>query len=263
MPYMIEVSHLAKEFRSARSPVLNPFFSKKKETTLAVDNISMGVRKGESFGILGENGAGKTTLIKMLCCLILPTSGSAKVGGFDILTDIEEVKATIGLVSSDERSFYWRLTGRQNLHFFSSLHNLSRVKARSRIGEIADCLEIKELDKRFQEYSAGMKQKLAFARAFINDPDILLIDEPTRSLDSKTAWRLREFIKEKFILRQNKTVLFATHNLDEAEYLADRLAIMNKGRIAASGTINELQEKAGNAFATLKEIFNCFTEKRH
>lgn len=257
MPFAIEANHLAKEFRRS------DFFSKKKQVTLAVNDISLEVRKGESFGILGENGAGKTTFIKMLCCLILPTRGTAKVAGRDVLKDGEKIKGTIGLVSGDERSFYWRLTGRQNLHFFSSLYNLSRAQARTRTAEIVDFLEIKEPDKRFQEYSAGMKQKLAFARAFINDPAVLFVDEPTRSLDPEAAERLRDFIKEKLIRRQNKTIFFATHNLHEAEYLADRLAIMNKGRITALGTMCELQKLTGNALTTLKDIFKYFTERKN
>ena len=115
---------------------------KKAETFLCVNNINLEIKDGEVFGLLGPNGAGKTTLIKILCCLILPTRGTAKVAGFDILKNEGKVKASIGLVSGDERSFYWRLTGRQNLHFFASLYNLSSKQAKVRIRELFDLLEI-------------------------------------------------------------------------------------------------------------------------
>jgi ABC-2 type transport system ATP-binding protein len=258
MTFIVETYNLSKEFKQIQ-PLNNsfPFFGKTK-TALVVDNINLQIEKGELFGILGENGAGKTTLIKMLCCLILPSRGTARVSGRDISSDGEEIKSIIGLAGSDERSFYWRLTGRQNLQFFASLYNLSSLQAKLRIKEIADLLEIEGLDKVFQEYSAGIKQKLALARALINDPQILFLDEPTKSLDPDAAWNLRELIKKKLVGQQNKTVFFATHNLEEAEYLSDRLAIMNKGQIKVLGDINGLRAMLGGVPATLKEVFSCF-----
>lgn len=241
MDFAIEITNLTKEFpRVRRISSLSSFFQKTK-TIIVVNSINLSIKKGELFGIIGANGAGKTTLIKILACLITPNEGIAKVAGYDILKDEEKVKASIGLINGDERSFYWRLTGRQNLQFFASIYNLSSGHAKAKIKELLGFLEIEEPDKRFQEYSAGIKQRLAIARSLLNEPKVLFMDEPTRSLDPGTAWKLREFIKDKLVHQQGKTILFATHNLEEAEYLADRLAIMDEGKIRACGITEEIR----------------------
>lgn len=249
MTYAIETSGLTKEF------------IRRKRTTLAVNDVNLRVKEGELFGLVGPNGAGKTTLIKMLCCLILPTRGTARVAGFDILENEDGVKASIGLVSGDERSFYWRLTGRQNLHFFASLYNLSSHQTKAKIKELLDFLEIEEPDIKFQEYSTGIKQRLAIARSLLNNPRVIFMDEPTKSLDPLAAQNLRRFIKEKLVGEQKKTVFFTTHNLEEANELAVRLALMDKGEIKALGTVSELCQRAGNPNSTMGEIFNWFTEE--
>jgi len=252
MNYYIETYNLSKEFTNSRKL---PYFllspSKKPKTAPTVNNINLQIKNGELFGILGPNGAGKTTLIKMLCCLILPTGGTAKVVGYDILKDEEKVKASIGLISGDERSFYWRLTGRQNLQFFAALYNLTSNQAGTKIKELLEFFEIEEPDKRFQEYSTGIKQKLAIAKSLLNSPKVLFMDEPTKSLDPEAAQRLRVFIKDKIAKQQNITVFFATHNLEEAEYLADRLAVMDKGKIGACGRMEDIRG----------EIRKCFYER--
>lgn len=252
MLYSVETINLSKGFLISRSLsefILRPFGERK--TNLVISSVNLKVKEGELFGLIGPNGAGKTTLIKVLCCLILPTCGKAKVAGFDILDNEDEVKKCIGLVNGDERSFYWRLTGRQNLQFFSSLYNLSSNEAENRIKELIDVLEIDGPDKRFQEYSAGMKQRLAIARGLLNSPKVLFMDEPTKSLDPRTAYNLRKFIKDKLSHQQGRSIFFATHNLDETEYLADRIAIMEKGSIRACDTVERLQ----------KEISKCFFAK--
>lgn len=249
MANAIETLSLTKQFtqpKTLSNLILHPF--RKSEISLAVDDVALQVKEGELFGLIGPNGAGKTTLIKMLCCLILPTSGTAKVAGFDVLKNEDNVRASIGLVSGDERSFYWRLTGRQNLHFFASLYELSKNQAREKINNLLGFLEIEEPDKRFQEYSTGVKHRLVIARSLLNNPRILFMDEPTKSLDPGTAQDVREFIKEKLGRQQGKTIFFATHNLDEAKFLADRLAIMDKGEIRAIGTIEELRPEISRCF---------------
>jgi len=252
MAFSIEIVSLKKEFYPAKSffALLNPLY--KQKPVLALDNINLQIKSGELFGLLGPNGAGKSTLIKILSCLVLPTEGKAKVAGYDIHKDEEKVKASIGLINGDERSFYWRLTGRQNLQFFASLYNLSSDQAKTRIKELLNFLEIDDPDKRFQEYSTGIKQRLSIARSLLHDPQVLFMDEPTKSLDPLAAQKLRKFIKEKLVCRQAKTILFSTHNLEEAVYLADRLAIMHKGRIKACG--NNIKELCA-------EISECFSEK--
>ncbi|UEC42610.1 MAG: hypothetical protein METHAR1v1_740008, partial [Methanothrix sp.] len=149
-----------------------------------VAGVDLLIRKGEVFGILGPNGAGKTTLIKILCTLVLPTAGAAKVNGYDVVRESGRVRDSIGLVTTDERSFYWRLTGRQNLEFFASLHNFYSDDGREIVEELLEVVDLKDAaDVRFLNYSAGMKQRMAIARGLLNDPAVLFMDEPTRSLD--------------------------------------------------------------------------------
>ncbi len=257
--YAIEIVNLTKEFISARS-LFSPlsYRFKKEDVTIAVNNINLQIREGELFGLIGPNGAGKTTLIKLLSSVILPTRGTAKVAGYDILQEEEKVKASIGVVSSDERSFYGRLTGRQNLDFFAKLYNLTLIQAKTKIKELSELLEIEEPDKRFNEYSTGIKQRLSIARSLLNNPKVLFMDEPTKSLDPIASRNLRKFIRERLLQRQKITIFLATHNLDEIVYLADRLAIMDKGLIKASGTIDELRQTIGNSEATIEKLFTHF-----
>jgi ABC-2 type transport system ATP-binding protein len=147
----------------------------------------------------------------------------------------------VGLVSAEERSFYWRLTGRENLQFYASLYRLSRRHARERIDELLNLVELtNEADIRFHNYSTGMRQKLAIARGLLSEPRVLFVDEPTRSLDPVIAQAIRSFLKKK-VAGEGKTVILATHNLNEAEQLCDRLAIMNHGRVNALGSVAELR----------------------
>jgi ABC-2 type transport system ATP-binding protein len=218
---------------------LLPF--RKKKWVTAVEGVSLDIKEGEFFGLLGPNGAGKTTLIKMLCCLVLPTSGTARVFGHDVIKEESAVKKAVGLVNAEERSFYWRLTGRENLKFYASLYHISRQQGNQRIEELLDLVGLSgEGDIRFQNYSTGMRQKLAIARGLLSQPQLLFVDEPTRSLDPVSARNVRRFFKEK-VAGAGKTVVLATHNLEEAEQLCDRLAIMNHGRVVALGSMKELR----------------------
>lgn len=223
-----------------------------------INDIDLNVNKGELFCLVGPNGAGKTTLIKMLCNLILPTKGEIFINGYDILHDPEKVRSFIGLVTGDERSFYWRLTGRENMEFFAALYNLSPKVKKEKIKELFGLLAIKEPDKRFQEYPSGIKQKLSIARALLNEPTILFIDELTKSLDPSSAKDLRRFIKERLVRDQAKTVIFSTHNLHEVESLADRIAFMVKGKIVAVGALDDLRKIIGKQDATIEQIYNYF-----
>ncbi|HOU11964.1 MAG TPA: ABC transporter ATP-binding protein/permease [Anaerolineae bacterium] len=196
--------------------------------TLAVDGVSFDVQPGEIFGLVGPNGAGKTTLVKLLTTLILPTSGEAQVGGYDC-TDEAPIKAMIGLMTCNERSFYPRLSGRENLRFYAGLLNLSPAATAQRIEELADLLDLREfLDKRYDLYSLGMKHRLALARSLLNRPTLLFLDEPTRSLDPLAAARFREAL---FTLarREGCTIFLVTHDLNEAVELCDRVGVMVRG----------------------------------
>lgn len=211
----------------------------------AVDRANLYVHPGELFGLLGPNGAGKTTLIKMLSTLIEPTSGSARVNGFE-LNQESGIKATTGLVTSDERSFYWRLSGRQNLLFFACLQGLSKPDAAERVLAVLEQVDLQDVaDGRFLTYSTGMRQRLSIARALLNKPRLLFLDEPTKGLDPIATHNLHQLIRVQLVDSQGITVLLTTHNLDEAEGLCDRIAIMNHGHIQAVGTIQELRRSLG------------------
>jgi ABC-2 type transport system ATP-binding protein len=236
----IDTVNLSKRFaRTSRYRDLLPF--RKRQWVTAVEGVSVDIKEGEFFGLLGPNGAGKTTFIKMLCCLVLPTSGTARVFGYDIVREEQAVKNLVGLVSAEERSFYWRLTGRENLQFYASLYHIPRRQARARIDELLGLLDLSDKgDVRFQNYSTGMRQKLAIARGLLSEPRVLFVDEPTRSLDPVSAQAVRRFLKEN-LAGAGKTIILATHNLNEAEQLCDRLAIMNQGKINALGSVRELR----------------------
>lgn len=240
MSTAISVDNLTKRFpRTTGYRDLLPF--RERQWVMAVNGVSLDIKEGEFFGLLGPNGAGKTTLIKLLCCLVLPNSGTGRVFGHDIVKEEQAVKNLVGLVSAEERSFYWRITGRENLQFFASLYHLSRHETKARIDELLSLVGLAdEGDIRFQNYSTGMRQKLAIARGLLSEPQVLFVDEPTRSLDPVSAQIVRCFLKEK-VAGRGKTVVLATHNLNEAEQLCDRLAIMDHGRVIALGSVQELR----------------------
>jgi ABC-2 type transport system ATP-binding protein len=242
MSLAIEVAGIEKTFikkRSIGELLRHPF--RRAERIRALAGVDLGVHEGEIFGILGPNGAGKTTLLKILSCLVLPDEGHALVGGVNTLRE-NRVKPMIGLVHADERSFYWRLTARENLRFFARLYNLEGRRIASRIDELLERVEMmEEADRPFSGYSSGMKQRIAIARALLHDPPILFMDEPTRSLDPAAALALRGFIQDKLHERDKKTILLATHNLREAETMADRVAILVKGKVREVGTVDQVR----------------------
>jgi len=252
---VLETHNLTKEFirRKGLSSPRNPF-----ERTLfaAVKNINLKVQSGEIFGLLGPNGAGKTTLTKMLCTLILPSSGSATVCGYDLARQQGKVKSKIALISSEERSFYWRLTGRQNLDFFAALHGLSKEVANQRIEEVLEVVDMTAAaDRRFQEYSTGMKQRMGLARGLLADPELFFMDEPTKGLDPIATWQLHEFIRNK-LAAAGKTVIVATHHLAEAEQICDRVGIMYGGEMRTSGPVKDL-----TGDASLADFFRDLVEQ--
>jgi len=242
MDYAIEGVELEKSFAKKRS--LTELFTKPfgtGERIHALRGVDLTVKTGEIFGLLGPNGAGKTTLVKILSCLILPDRGRAVIGGDDVRHE-NRVKARIGLVHSDERSFYWRLSGRDNLRFFARLYDVPGKRIESRIDELLLKVDLAAAaPRRFSDYSSGMKQRLAIARALLHDPPILLMDEPTRSLDPAASLSLRRLIKDELNGRDGKTVLLATHNLREAEVLCDRIAILVQGTVRQVGTVSEVR----------------------
>jgi len=239
---IIEGVGLEKTFvkkRSIRELITQPF--KRAERIHALRGVDVAVREGEIFGLLGPNGAGKTTLLKIFACLVLPDSGKALVGGQNTTRE-NAVKKQIGLVNSDERSFYWRLSGLENLRFFAQLYDVPRRRTDERVQELLERVDMLEAaDRPFSGYSSGMKQRMAIARAMLHDPPILLMDEPTRSLDPAASLALRHFILTDLRQRAGKTIVLASHNLREVEALADRVAILVRGRVRQTGTVPEVR----------------------
>ena len=213
-----------------------------KDPVEALRDVSFDVETGEIFGLIGRNGAGKTTLTKIVATLVQPTTGSVSVRGNDSVLHDVQVRREIGLATAEERSFYWRLTGEQNLMFFARLHGLADRVAKQRIRELFAKLELEEVAKRrFGEMSTGNKQRLAVARALLSSPPVLLLDEPTRSLDPLAAARMRELIRSLAQQDPPVTILLTSHNLSEVETLCQRVAIISRGTIRALDTPQHLR----------------------
>jgi ABC-2 type transport system ATP-binding protein len=224
---------------------------KARESVRALSDVSCEVRPGEFFGLLGENGAGKTTLFKILATLVLPDAGSAIVSGHDVLRAPERVREVLAPVIADERSLNWRLSARENMRLFAALHSLRGAEASRRIDELLVLVNLVEAaDRLVSGFSSGMKQRLLVARTLLARPSVLLLDEPTRSLDPISARSFRRFLREDVALAHGCTVLLATHNAEEAFELCDRVGVLHKGRLIATGQTSELaRDVGGDRFA--------------
>jgi len=225
--------------------------NKKFEDKTALDNLSLEVAKGELFGLLGPNGAGKTTTINILCGLTKPTSGSARVYGYDVQKETQKVKELIG-VCPQETAIYPYLTGAENLELFGNLHGMNRKVFKERSNMLFAKLWLKEDAKRLTaKYSGGMKRRLNLALALIHDPQVEFLDEPTVAMDPQSRHAVWDFIKDQKI--QGKTIILTTHYMEEAEELCDRVGIIDHGKLIALGTPKELiaESQVGN----LEELF--------
>jgi ABC-2 type transport system ATP-binding protein len=239
---VISIDRISKTFPIPLARLKQFFRRPIKPPVLALNEVSFDVRAGEIFGLIGRNGAGKTTLTKIIATLVQPTSGHVTVNGFDSVREDRKVRAQLGLATAEERSFYWRLTVEQNLMFFARLYGLSDALARRRIIELVTQFELKELvTRRFGELSTGNKQRMAFARAMLSRPPVLLLDEPTRSLDPLAAARMRALINRLAGGDPPVTILLTSHNLTEVEELCARIAIISRGRIRALGTPKDMR----------------------
>jgi ABC-2 type transport system ATP-binding protein len=213
----------------------------RKWEKLALVGVNLEVSQGEIFGLLGPNGAGKTTLIKILSTLLLPSSGAASISGLDVVERSREVRAKLGLIYGDERTFFWRLSAIENLRFYAGLYGIPGAQAEERIDHLLDLVGLEgEAHRPMHHFSTGMKQRAAIARGLLNNPEVLFMDEPTRSLDPVAAKELRALIEERVVDR-SRTVLLATHQIQEAEALCDRVAFISQGRIEHTGTVHQLQ----------------------
>lgn len=212
--------------------------TKKFGELCAVDGVSIKINKGELFGLLGPNGAGKTTLISMLCTMLKPTGGYGEVSGHDIVLDPDGVRNSIGIVFQDP-SLDEQLTGRENLDFHGRLYRIKHQR-KERIEEVLNLVELSDrADSLVKTYSGGMRRRLEMARGLMHHPEVLFLDEPTLGLDPQTRWHIWEYIKELKV--KGVTIILTTHYMDEADYLCDRVAIINHGRIIALDTPERLK----------------------
>ena len=241
MAHAIEVNSVSKTFHLG-SKLL--WARRLQQPVHALVEVSLTVRQGEVYGLVGRNGYGKSTLIKCICSLIEPSGGKIVVLGMDAQQERQALRRAIGYVGSDERSFYWRLTGRQNLRFFARLHGIEARAADRGIGALSERFGVVPLlDRRFQEYSTGNRQRLSIVRALLHDPTILILDEPTRSLDPFAADTLRSALVAWCHEDGRRSVLITSHNLAEVEQLSHRVGIMSRGRLRDQGTLSELRSR--------------------
>jgi ABC-2 type transport system ATP-binding protein len=207
----------------------------------AVDHVDLSVRTGEIYGFLGPNGAGKSTTIRMLCTLLSPTSGTAKVDGYDVVHHANEVRKRIGLVS-EKMIMYPRLTALENMTFFGSLYGMDPVELRKRSEELLDMVKLTPFkDKLVGGFSSGMRQRVNVIRAILHDPDILFLDEPTTGLDPQSTRFVRDLVKE--LKGRGHTIVLTTHIMEEADELSDRVCVIDHGKIMAVDTPQALKEK--------------------
>jgi ABC-2 type transport system ATP-binding protein len=225
----------------------------------AVRGVSFGIEKGELFGLLGPNGAGKTTTIKMLITLLIPTSGTGRVLGYDVVKDAREVRKRIGYVFGGERGVYERLSGYDNLRYFAELYGVPGRLQKQRIEELLELVGLKGREQeRAEGYSRGMKQRLHVARGLLHDPEVLFLDEPTLGLDPVGARELRATIAS--LTDAGKTILLTTHYMFEADALCDRIAVIARGEILAEGTPRDLKRGVAQSSVVEVEVYGVADE---
>jgi len=229
---MIEALHLVKRFRD-----------RKRGTICAVNDVSFSCRPGEIYGLLGANGAGKTTTLRMLATILAPSEGTALVAGYDVVNDPQMVRSRVGFLST-ATALYGRLSALEMVEYFGRLYGLDESILHRRIDEIFTRLEMNDFrDRRCDQLSTGMKQKVSIARTLVHDPSVMIFDEPTLGLDVMAARTIAGFIRE---CRDNgKTVVFSTHVMSEVEKLCDHIGIIHGGRLLAAGTLAELRARFG------------------
>ena len=224
--------------------------TKKFNGLTAVDNVTFSVKEGEIFGFLGPNGAGKTTTIKMLTTLLNPTHGTAEIAGFNILKQRNDVRKKVGVVFQDP-AIDINLTGRENLDFHARVYGLDRETRKKRIDEVIKLVDLDEKMNIFvKNYSGGMKRRLEIARGLMHYPTVLFLDEPTLGLDAQTRRAIWDYIKN-MNKEEETTIFLTTHYMDEADYLCDRVGIIDHGKILVSDTTNNLKNSIGNDVITL------------
>jgi ABC-2 type transport system ATP-binding protein len=245
---LIHVVDLVKDFHSPASwgQILRGRL--RGDVVRALGGVSLDVGEGEIVGLCGPNGAGKSTLLRILAGLVLPTSGVVTVCGADARLGNVAQRQRVSYVVGDERSFSWRLSGRQNLEFFAALHGEARRPGRARVQQLIDLVGMADCaDRPFREYSTGMRQRFVLARGLLSDPRVLLLDEPTRGLDPVASATLRAFIRDDVVKAHGRTVLCATHDLGLVKALCDRVLVIDAGKVKATATPDETARVLGVA----------------
>ena len=251
---VIEAQALRRTYRTTTG-----IFRRRALDVEAVRGIDFEVGDGELFGLLGPNGAGKTTTIKMLITLLLPTSGSARVLGYDVASEPREVRERIGYVFGGERGLYERLSALDNLRYFAELYGVEPRRQRARIAELLELVGLTGREReRVEGFSRGMRQRLHIARGLLHDPPVLFLDEPTIGVDPVGARDLRATIAS--LSEEGKTILLTTHYMFEADALCDRIAVINKGRIVAEGSPADLKARVADRTVLEVEAFGVSEE---
>jgi ABC-2 type transport system ATP-binding protein len=252
---VIEVEGLTRRYRSRTGT-----FRRRTAIVDAIKGVSFEVERGELFGLLGPNGAGKTTMIKVLTTLLLPTTGSARVLGFDVRREARHIRGRIGYVFGGDRGLYDRLSGLDNLRYFADLYRVPPRERRARIDSLLEMVELKGREReRVETYSRGMKQRLHIARGLLHDPEILFLDEPTIGLDPLGARELRETIAG--LHEAGKTILLTTHYMYEADALCQRIAVIANGVFVKTGTPSDLKAVVGDNTIVEIETFGIADER--
>jgi ABC-2 type transport system ATP-binding protein len=232
--------------------------TKRYGTKTAVENLDLSIEAGELFAFLGPNGAGKTTTIKLLCGLLFPTAGQVSVGGFDIQRDGEKARQLLSYVP-DQPFLYEKLTGREFLQFIADMYGMPRGHGQRRMEEVITTFALDEfVDDLTERYSHGMRQRTVFAAALLHEPKVLIVDEPTVGLDPQSVRLLKNLLRAQ--ADQGVTVFMSTHSLDVVQELADRIGVMNRGKLISCGTLEALRKQA-ELHGTLEEVFLKLTEE--
>lgn len=257
---MLSVNGVTKIYESKKKV---GWFQYEKNQKVAVKNLNLELKQGEIIGLLGLNGAGKTTTIKMISTLLEPSSGSITIDGQDVFENRKSTLGRINMISGGERMLYWRLTGRENLMYFGRLYGFSDNEIRRRAEGLLDELGLNEAaDIPVEKYSKGMKQRLQIARGLINDPDYLLMDEPTLGLDAPIARQVRKSVK-RLAEENNKGILLTSHYLQEVEELCDRVYVIDKGELIMCASPSEIVKKAAKLESLNFHISEFKAEKLH
>jgi len=235
MDFAIDVQRVSKSFQT-RTALWHP-----NSRVNALHQVSFQVKSGQIFALVGPNGAGKTTLLKILSTLVLPDEGEVVMAGFPVSRQAAQIRSTLSYAMGEEKSFYWRLTARQNLEFFADLYNIPARERRSKIQEVAAVTGLETvLDRPYEELSTGFRQRVALARSFLNNASIVLADEPTRSLDPVSRREIQTLLRD-LSRKWGKTLLLTTHDLREARELGDDIGLLHQGRFHHPGNGREIE----------------------